>query len=623
MFSKRSMSTKKLKPSDKLLWVSAFILANSLIAMLLGLRYFKWMSWPSTTSGWIYFISTWPSHYWLLTALFCLPLFALALLPIRRTLLVISSLLAASGLILLWIDATVFDQYRFHISAFVIDLLLNDPNNQIIDFSLIVWLSVIIGLGVLIAAEFLLSAFLLGWTVRNKPKLRVWHFTLLFMLICSHLIHIWADAMYRHDIVRQPRFYPLMQPASAYSFMQKRGWVNEEARSQAASLSNKNSSHDINYPLNALNCSPKKEPLNILMIVIDSVRADALELEAMPNTQKLASDGRVFTNHLSGSNSTRGGLFSLLYGIPATYWDTFKTNMIPSAFITTLQSSGYNLGIFASAQLTKPEFDRTIFASIKNLRMESEGNSPANRDRNLTNDWFDWLNQNENSANPFFGFLFYDAPHGFDYPDTADAPFQPAWDTVNYLLLNQDLDPTPFFNRYLNATHYTDSLVGEVIEDLKQRNLYDNTVIIVTSDHGKEFNDLKQNYWGHNSNFSRYQLQVPMVVKAPNIQAGTVHNGQTSHYDVVPTIMSEWLGCQNAFTDYSIGENLLDDELNRSLHVAASYIEYALIKNHQTLVIDHTGNYELLDENYKAEKKQQVPTWAFELMPWLSWFYKN
>jgi membrane-anchored protein YejM (alkaline phosphatase superfamily) len=39
--------------------------------------------------------------------------------------------------------------------------------------------------------------------------------------------------------------------------------------------------------------------------------------------------------------------------------------------------------------------------------------------------------------------------------------------------------------------------------------------VIVTSDHGEEFNDTGKNYWGHNGNFSPYQVAVPLLVRGP------------------------------------------------------------------------------------------------------------
>jgi hypothetical protein len=56
------------------------------------------------------------------------------------------------------------------------------------------------------------------------------------------------------------------------------------------------------------------------------------------------------------------------------------------------------------------------------------------------------------------------------------------------------MDPTPFFNLYKNSAYYVDSLVGRIIDDLKRNGRLNNTMVIITGDHGQEFNDNKKNY---------------------------------------------------------------------------------------------------------------------------------
>ncbi|MGQ4828651.1 sulfatase-like hydrolase/transferase, partial [Enterococcus faecalis] len=75
---------------------------------------------------------------------------------------------------------------------------------------------------------------------------------------------------------------------------------------------------------------------------------------------------------------------------------------------------------------------------------------------------------------PTFSFLFYDAPHGYDFPADFTPKYQPMLDEINYLKLNNETDPTPFFNRYKTSVRYVDSLVAKVIEELKQSGEFDN-----------------------------------------------------------------------------------------------------------------------------------------------------
>ncbi|WP_306686870.1 sulfatase-like hydrolase/transferase [Candidatus Coxiella mudrowiae] len=54
----------------------------------------------------------------------------------------------------------------------------------------------------------------------------------------------------------------------------------------------------------------------------------------------------------------------------------------------------------------------------------------------------------------------------------------------------------PYLNRYRNAAHFDDALVGQVLQALKGHQLLKNTIVIITADHGEEFNENHQNYWG-------------------------------------------------------------------------------------------------------------------------------
>jgi membrane-anchored protein YejM (alkaline phosphatase superfamily) len=584
-----------------------------IVFALLGTRYLGWMPSPTTGWGWGYLLTTYPAHYWLLSFLLSLPLLLLS--PVLRGawLAAAAALLYSLAFILMFIDTQVFDQYRFHINWFVIDFLLNDPDGQVIHFPLVMWLLTLGGAALVLLATFVAMTLLQRWAARHAPGLKKWHLLFFVLLLGSHFLHAWADANLVKDVIRQARFYPLMLPTTAQSFMERHGLVDIETRNANKLEASADASGDIHYPKQPLQCTPRDPRPNILLITIDSWRADTFTADITPHMHRFAEQrGLMFNQHFSGSNSTRAGLFSMFYGIPGTYWHAFLDNGVPSPLITQLQAQDYALGIFAAARLTSPEFDRTIFSTVKDLRLGSSGATPAERDINLTEEWLAWLetHQQEAADRPFFGFLFYDAPHGYSYPADFSAPFQPAWETVNYFSLHNDFDPEPFLNRYRNAVHFDDQLIGRVLQDLEDRALLDNTWVVITGDHGQEFNDLKLNFWGHNSNFSKYQLQVPFILHAPQQQAGATAE-LTTHYDLLPTLLVEALGCANDPGVYSTGQNLLAaDRKARDWFMAASYSSSAIVGRDQTVTIDAVGRYTLLDDRYREINDGPIPPWA-------------
>ncbi len=135
-------------------------------------------------------------------------------------------------------------------------------------------------------------------------------------------------------------------------------------------------------------------------------------------------------------------------------------------------------------------------------------------------------------SRPFFGFLFYDAVNDKTYPPEYQGrvPLNPG-------------DPMPqAFADYKTSVMFDDGLIGQVLADLETRGLADNTVVLISADHGEEFNENGDGVKGHGSGYSRAQLGVPMLLAWPGIDHGPVTH-RTSHYDVAPTLMWRLLGC--------------------------------------------------------------------------------
>ncbi len=78
----------------------------------------------------------------------------------------------------------------------------------------------------------------------------------------------------------------------------------------------------------------------------------------------------------------------------------------------------------------------------------------------------------------------------------------------------------------------------------------------------------------------------------------------TSHNDLVPTLLSEILGCINPTSDYSSGFNLFGDQSWEYL-VAGSYDSYAIVSEKKTIV-SYGGYFEVLDKNYNLIRSDDL-----------------
>ncbi|EJB5271277.1 DUF3413 domain-containing protein [Vibrio vulnificus] len=581
-----------------------FILINALVLMLIASRYFAFLpEFPTDPLGITFILAgTW-GQMTLLAAIIGLVTIPTLFLPkpFRNG---TQALIASLGVATLFIDTIVFAQYRFHINAVVLELVMS---GQIVSFPLITWLMVIGGVALLLAAQW--------WTIRwleNGAPVRALKlgrkFALLTFaaLLATNAIHIWAAAHAYQPVTTVKRYLPLFYPATADKFMRKQGWVDEEAleRQKALAFKRKN---DLNYPLAPLQTQPVEKPLNIMLLVVDSWRADTFNADNTPNMWKYAQSGVVFNNHIATGNATRTGIFGLFYGIPGTYWHGFLANQQSPVLIDRLQALDYQLGIFTAAQLRKPEFNQTVFTKVENLRIGSRGNWPSELDADLTQDWLAWYDQRDKSK-PTFSFLFYDAPHGYDFPADFEPKYEPMLKEVNYLKLNNDTDPTPFFNRYKTSVRYVDSMATKVLNKLKESGDLENTLVIITGDHGQEMNDNKLNFWGHNSNFTDAQVNVPFAIFGPGVDPAKMQwstEALTSHQDVVPTLMKHYLGVTNDVKDYSVGEDLLGDAVKRDWIISSNYSGYAIITDDNILEVSGGGQYQFMDKTNRQLKDQQ------------------
>lgn len=202
--------------------------------------------------------------------------------------------------------------------------------------------------------------------------------------------------------------------------------------------------------------------------------------------------------------------------------------------------------------------------------------------------------------------------HSLDFPEDLDVPYDDYWQEVDRLKLSLDFDPVPYFNRYKNSAYGADILIGKILDILRDKKLLSNTVVVVTSDHGDEFNDSGLNYWGHNGNFPQAQIKIPLVMYWPGINAQVVKH-RTTPYDVSATLLKRVLAAQNPLEDFGVGQDLFDSK-PREVFFVGSYSEDAIVAGDEVLLIKMSGALEghsLKDwkEIDAAPLKKWVPTY--------------
>ncbi len=568
-------------------------MANAVVFGLIGLRYLGAASVPDTPLAWIYLLTIYTSHYsWLtLVPLLIVVSPLILILSSLKWTRVLAVLLMAVMVAVIMLDSLLWSQSRFHINILTLKIL----GSSSLIFAAVMFV-------IAIVFETLLAGRIWSW-LESAPAYRgrLLGGIIAVCFVVAQSIYAWADASYYVPVTRIAQQLPVQRGFTAKKLLVRYGLV-DVSQSRERQLANRvagglkqSGTANLNYPVSPLECSVI-EPHNLLIILIDSMRGGMLGAGLTPNMDRFVEQRATrFLNHFSGGNSSRMGVFSLFYSLLPGYFSSFEALQKPPVLMDQLAAENYQLGLFSSSNMYRPvTLDRTAFAKVPNLRIETKPvDAPAwQRDRTMTEEWMQWMDQ-RSPERPFFGFLFYDAVNNATYPP----------DHAGRVDINPEDRLAAEFAEYKTSIMFNDELVGQVIADLEKRGLLDNTVIIISSDHGEEFNENDDGITGHGSGYSRHQLGIPMLVSWPGMEPGTVSK-RTSHYDIAPTLMRRLLGCSNEYSDYSSGQDLFTGPQWDWL-VAGSYYNYAVLEPGQITVTFPNGMFELRDSNYQLLDKPQ------------------
>lgn len=309
---------------------------------------------------------------------------------------------------------------------------------------------------------------------------------------------------------------------------------------------------------------------NLILLMVDTLRADHLscygaEQVETPHMCGLVEDGGSIYSGFAHASWTKPSAATLLTSLlPTSHQAETKPAMLPDAVTTVgeaLSSHGYTTGAFVSnTNMTASfgfaqGFDEYHYLGPDYLAGAKESSSKlilyqlARRvwfklpmglhfgdfyqDSRVVNDRaFEWLDRHEDSR--FFLFLHYMDPH--------DPYFRHPYDGYGIARAgNQDPDPSsaPEMSRlYRGEVEYADESFGRLLEALRERDLYEDTAIVLVSDHGEEFHE-HGGFW-HGLTLYEEQIHVPLLVKWPEGErrAEPEKRGTPARLiDVAPTLL--------------------------------------------------------------------------------------
>lgn len=572
-------------------------------------------------------------------------------------------------------DSKIFSIFQAHMGAHIFDLMLNsagigskealESNAAAVasmpDFGVAQWLTLAFH-AILCVANAIITIFLALLLGSRGIKCRLIVLFIAVIFIIANLIHAYANAKQLEPVVEIGDRIPLYAPLTMNKAMLKWNLISEE------DLIPKDSGFKVKegefaYPKEPLAyLNNASEPYNVLVICVGSLRADMLSEETMPNLSAYAKKGYNYTNHYAASNTTKESLFGLFYGLPPSYYAHAVESQTAPLLTGLLKKRNYHYEVFSGANLVKQKLYNSVFLGLEDsLRINGIGTDALSRDNNAIYDFSRFIERTPKEQK-FFAFVYLNSLASYAYPSNYAAPYTPAAtfapnealferyqelsalrsklgkaDISNDLadgamgiaatLGAAELAPLDdsevelLFNRYRNAAHYADENLKRLLSIIEHSVHSERTIVVITSDHGEEFNDNGIGVIGHGSNFSDAQLKVPLVVTWPN-KGSKVVDHLTASYDLSATFLSRVLGVRNLLEDFCIGEDLFKVHAPKYI-LAGSKSENAVIERKRIVLIDHSGNITFKSKSYQEASNQTRDGYIFDAINLMGTFIKS
>ncbi len=304
-------------------------------------------------------------------------------------------------------------------------------------------------------------------------------------------------------------------------------------------------------------CAPPGDPpdLNVLLITLDTTRADALSFDhnprpTSPELEALADESVVFdfaiaqaavtpVSHASiftGLNPPRHGL-RVLHGLEGNRLEEDRVTLAE-----VWQRAGGHTAAFPSAYPATSAFGLTQGfemldeelpgreGAASELGIVNTGSSQRGA-RETTDAVLDWLSGRDSDHRPWLAWVHYFDPH--------DTKLTPPEDQL-HALINGPFRPRgqgrPALLRavYESEIHYMDQQIGRLLHAVKEAGLWERTMVVVVGDHGE---GLGQHGWWSHGVLYQEQIRVPLLIRVPEMATIPRVESTVRGIDLMPTIL--------------------------------------------------------------------------------------
>ena len=328
--------------------------------------------------------------------------------------------------------------------------------------------------------------------------------------------------------------------------------------------------------------------MRVLFIDIDTLRPDRMSCYGYsrittPNIDEVAKDGVVFENYycsdapcLPSRASLVSGMFGLKNGAVGHGGTAADMTLcgekrgfrnpedMENLFFTFRQAGYYTASISTFAERHSSYWFNAGFNETYNV-----GGGGCESGEEVIPIALDWLEKNRDQDNWFLHLHIWDPHTPYRTPKEFGNPFDAnnieSWisektfeehlkhtgpHSANELnMFNDSKDPNyprhpgkilsykemkKFQNEYDQSILYSDTLIGQVFDKLREYDIYSDTAIIITSDHGENMGEL--GLYGEHATADEPTCHIPMIIKWPDIMSGHRDSGFHYNIDLAPTV---------------------------------------------------------------------------------------
>jgi phosphoglycerol transferase MdoB-like AlkP superfamily enzyme len=331
----------------------------------------------------------------------------------------------------------------------------------------------------------------------------------------------------------------------------------------------------------ALPIVEQKNP-NIIVIILESFSAKTVgalsDMKGLtPRLDALCDEGILFTNYYASGDRSDMGLATTFTGFPAMpnkHLLSFpqKLQTLPNLY-QELGKSGYSSSFYYGGNLEFANI-KTIFvtAGVQNIMTEDEiGSFPDDgkwgaHDHHVFQRFADDLAKQKQ---PFVASIFSLSSHE---PYKVPADFQKFEGTLA---------------DFSNATYYTDSCLGALVDQLKRDGIWGNSLLIVTADHATRMPDMSA---VNDPN----KFRIPLLLTGGVIDSSYQMNNHCSQSDFAYSIL-ELLGKQPTKEDYPFSKSIFNTQKDFAFYFYNKGVGY--LDSSGSLIYDINGKYSLSTPN--------------------------